>query len=319
MLEMNIDDLDFHHLLLLDSMIRHRSVSAAANELDIAQPTASHGLARLRKVFDNPLLVRAGGRMEPTPRALAVAQTITHLLDLKRELANAGADFVPVRLDREFVIAGSDVGQLIILTSLYNAVRDEAPGARFRALTLGGEEMAEALQTGHVDLAFGAYPTLLSGINEQTLYDERYYCFVRPGHWFLEDRSLETFMVSNHILVSTRGLAHAHRNFELELIGRIPPERIRVITSSFLVALVAAAQSDLILTAPAFVVGREAAQFGLVQTATPFPVIGFEVKQYWHARNHVDPVHRWLRMAVRRGILEKLSHTMNATTNSTFE
>src|SRR3546814_592129 len=113
MSEMNIDDLDFRHLLLLDSMIRHHSFSAAANELDIAQPTASHSLARLRRVLDDPLLVRAGGGMEPTPRALAIAPTIAQLLELKRELADTGGDFAPSRLDREFVIAGSDVGQLI--------------------------------------------------------------------------------------------------------------------------------------------------------------------------------------------------------------
>src|SRR3546814_3007193 len=77
MSEMNIDDLDFRHLLLLDSMIRHHSVSAAANELDIAQPTASHSLARLRRVLDDPLLVRAGGGMEPTPREPARSEEHT--------------------------------------------------------------------------------------------------------------------------------------------------------------------------------------------------------------------------------------------------
>src|SRR3546814_465469 len=88
---------------------------------------------------------------------------------------------------------------------------------------------------------------------------------------------------------------------------RLPPERIRVATGSFMVALVAAARSDLILTAPAQVIGREAAQFGLVQSEPPFAVTGFEVKQYWHARSHVDPAPRWLRKALRRGVLKKIS------------
>src|SRR3546814_6128743 len=88
--------------------------------------------------------------MEPTPRALAIAPTIAQLLELKRELADTGGDFAPSRLDREFVIAGSDVGQLIVLTSLYDAVRDEAPGARFRALTLGGEEMGSEEHTSEL-------------------------------------------------------------------------------------------------------------------------------------------------------------------------
>src|SRR3546814_9915577 len=63
--------------------------SDLANELDIAQPTASHSLASLRRVLDDPLLVRAGGEMEPTPRALAIAPTIAQLLELKRELSTA--------------------------------------------------------------------------------------------------------------------------------------------------------------------------------------------------------------------------------------
>src|SRR3546814_13455976 len=117
MSEMNIDDLDFRHLLLLDSMIRHHSVSAAANELDIAQPTASHSLARLRRVLDDTLLVRAGGGMEPTPRALAIAPTIAQLLELNRALAGTRRDFAPSLLDRQFVISGSDLGKLNGLAS----------------------------------------------------------------------------------------------------------------------------------------------------------------------------------------------------------
>jgi DNA-binding transcriptional LysR family regulator len=306
MSEMNIEDLDFRHLQLLDSLIRHRSVTAAANELDLAQPTASHSLNRLRRVFDDPLLVRARSGMEPTPRALAMAPTIERLLELKRELADTGHDFAPGRLEREFVIAGSDVGQLIVLTSLYDVACNEAPGVRFRALTLGGEEMAAALQTGHVDLAFGAYPQLLSGINEQTLYDERYYCFAPPDHAFSRQPDIATFMASDHVLVSTRGLAHAHREVERELTGRLPAERIRMITGSFMVALVAAARSGLILTAPAQVIGHEATLFGLVRSEPPFAVAGFEVRQYWHARCHVEPAHRWLRTTLRRGIMGRI-------------
>ena len=307
---MNIEDLDFRHLQLLDSLIRHRSVTSAANELDLAQPTASHSLNRLRRIFDDPLLVRARGGMEPTPRALAMAPTIERLLELKRELADTGHDFAPARLEREFVIAGSDIGQLIVLTSLYDFANTEAPGVRFRALTLGGEEMTVALQTGHVDLAFGAYPKLLSGINEQTLYTERYFCFAPPDHPFSQQPDMTTFLGSDHVLVSTRGLAHAHREVELEITGRLPAERVRMITGSFMVALVAAARSGLILTAPAQVIGHEARMFGLVRSEPPFTLDGFEVRQYWHARCHVEPAHRWLRKTLRRGILCRINRNV---------
>src|SRR3546814_2218629 len=83
----NIDDLDFRHLVLLDALLRRRSVSAAARDLDLPQPTASHGLARLRRALRDPLLVRARDGMEPTPRAEAIAGVVQQLLELRRDLA----------------------------------------------------------------------------------------------------------------------------------------------------------------------------------------------------------------------------------------
>src|SRR3546814_20360601 len=106
MSEMNIDDLDFRHLLLLDSMIRHHSVSAAANELDIAQPKESHSLARSRRVLDDPLLVRAGGGMEQTPRDLDIAPPSAPLLALKRQLADTAGAFATSPRAPPFLLQG---------------------------------------------------------------------------------------------------------------------------------------------------------------------------------------------------------------------
>src|SRR3546814_16491663 len=83
----NIDDRYFRHLVLLDALLKRHSVSAAARELDLPQPTASHGLARLRKAMGDPLLVRARDGMETTPRAEAIAGVVQQLLALRRDLA----------------------------------------------------------------------------------------------------------------------------------------------------------------------------------------------------------------------------------------
>src|SRR3546814_6779595 len=85
--------------------------------------------------------------------------------------------FSPDRLKREFIIAGSDIAHLVVLTALHSAARFEAPHTSYRALTLSGDEMVSALETGHVDIAVGAYPSLVAGIKTQRLYQEEYLCF----------------------------------------------------------------------------------------------------------------------------------------------
>src|SRR3546814_1710124 len=106
-------------------------------------------MARLRKALGDPLLVRARDGMEPTPRAEAIAGVVQQLLELRRDLAEGGQTFSPDRLKREFIIAGSDIAHLVVLTALHSAARFEAPHTSYRALTLSGDEMVSALETGH--------------------------------------------------------------------------------------------------------------------------------------------------------------------------
>src|SRR3546814_3023642 len=92
----------------------------------------------------------------PTPRAEAIAGVVQQLLERRRDLAEGGQTFSPDRLKREFIIAGSDIAHLVVLTALHSAARFEAPHTSYRALTLSGDEMVSALETGHVDIAVGA-------------------------------------------------------------------------------------------------------------------------------------------------------------------
>lgn len=292
---MNIDDLDFKHLVLLEALLRKQSVTGAARSLDMPQPTASHGLARLRAALDDPLLVRVGGGMRPTERALSLLPTVGEILRLRDGLGAARDDFDPADLRREFTIAGSDIGQLIVLTALERATREAAPKVTFRGVTLAKEEMTGALERGEVDLAFGAYPRLVAGVFQQTLYDEQYRCFVAPDHPFAARPTEARYRAADHILISTRGLAHAHREVEKQLSRAIDAQRIRLVTNSFLVAALAATTTDLVVTAPGRFLADLAERLGLVVRHPPLSLEGFSVRQYWHGRNKDDAAHQWLR------------------------
>ncbi|MXW49064.1 MAG: LysR family transcriptional regulator [Gammaproteobacteria bacterium] len=299
---MEIDDLDFRHIRLLDALLRKRSVSGAARHLDIPQPTASHGLARLRDALNDRLLVRVRGGMEPTPKARAIAKEVDQLLRLRQRLVEGGLDFDSTALDREFVIAASDIGQLMALSTLYEVLHPEAPGVRFRGTTLDADEMRRALESGEADLVLGPYPELVAGIHAQSLYEERYRCFARPDHPYVKSGTEADFLDAHHVVASTRGLAHAHRVAERALIETIDPAHRYIITGSFLVALLTARRTNLIVTLPGRILEPLARELGLVCAEPPFELAGFDVKQYWHARNHQDPAHRWLRQSLYRAL-----------------
>lgn len=299
---MTIDDLDFRHIELLDTLLRLHSVSATARHLDIPQPTASHGLARLREALDDQLLVRVRGGMQPTPKALAIVDEVDELLRLRQRLVDAGRDFDPATLKREFVVAGSDVGQMIVLSALHETAQPQAPGLVCRGVTLNMDGMVQGLESGDVDLALGPYPRLVSGIYARHLYDEGYKCFALPDHPFMVSGDMADFLAADHVVVSSRTMAHSHRTVERQLMKMLPLERVRNISSSFLVALVTALQTGVVATLPGLIVERLARQMGLRVASPPIELPGFEVKQYWHARNHHDPAHQWLRGQVHAAL-----------------
>src|SRR3546814_19321430 len=102
-------------------------------------------------------------------------------------------------------------------------------------------------------------------------------------------------MAADHIGVSTKGMAHAHRAVERALLEKIHPDRIRIVASSFLVALAACIESDLILTAPARVIGRLDEVYGLRAVRRPILMEAFVIRQYWPARHKNDHPHPWVR------------------------
>src|SRR3546814_21109276 len=111
--------------------------------------------------------------------------------------------------------------------------------------------MVSALETGHVDIAVGAYPSLVAGIKTQRLYAEEYLCFGKEGHPFIKSGETDAFRAADHIVVSTKGMAHAPRAVDRAPLDTIHPDRIRLVASRLLVPLASCVESDLILSAPA--------------------------------------------------------------------
>ncbi|HVR54910.1 MAG TPA: LysR family transcriptional regulator, partial [Pseudorhodoferax sp.] len=184
---MHINELDLNLLRLFDAVGRTRNVSRAADLLDISQPAASQGLARLRKLLNDPLFVRAGAGVRPTPRAEALGSAVREALGLLEQALQAQQHFDPASARQVFRIHLSDIGEARFLPELMAALLRAAPGVRVESMPLPANEIADALDAGRIDLAFGFLPTV-QGTEQVALLRDRYTVLVRAGHPLLRAR-----------------------------------------------------------------------------------------------------------------------------------
>ncbi len=295
---MDDSHLDLRLAHVLTALMRHRSVSKAADSLGMPQPTVSRALAKLRGHFNDPLFVRTRGGMEPTPVAITASDGFAEMLRIyKATLAMAGR-FDPTTSTRQFTIAASDFGHLLVLPPLHAATIECAPGLRFKAIPLGSRPLIIELETGEVDLAVGGFPNLYAGVMEQTLFHEIYVCLVHPNRAAGDPMTLQEFQQAFHIVVSAQQFGHVHQLVEKKLLEIVPANRVRIVGSSFIVSALIAERSDLILTVPAGISTVLQRGTVLVRREPPLELPGFDVKLYWHERFHQDPANQWLRQTV---------------------
>jgi DNA-binding transcriptional LysR family regulator len=144
--------------------------------------TVSRCVARLRKQFRDVLFVRTRSGMEPTSIALAAAPAVDDIVHVYATQLSDPGKFDPKVSRREFALAASDVGHLLVLPRLFSEMASEAPRVKFTAVPLSQCPLIEELQSGEVDLAVGGFPNLFAGVLEQTLYQEEYVCLVCKDH-----------------------------------------------------------------------------------------------------------------------------------------
>jgi DNA-binding transcriptional LysR family regulator len=287
--------IDFYHLTVFESLLKLKSVSLAAESLDIPQPTLSRYLAQLRKHFGDPLFVRTHDGMEPTTVALSLRGPIAESLAIFRNRLSGSSEFDPATSTRNFHIAASDIGHLLVLPGLVKACGQTAPHVRFTAAPIGKAKLNVQLETGKIDLAIGGFPNVVAGAHVQTLFREEYVC-VHYGA--SEDEgpalTLDKFKSAQHIVVAAHLLGHVHEQVERRVVSLCKAKNIRIVTESFLLSALLAERTDLVLTVPSRV-AQVLLRAPQRVFKPPVKLPGFDVKQYWHERFDKDPGNRWLR------------------------
>jgi len=291
-----IQRLDLNLLRLMDAVLRCGSVSRAAELLDMTQPAASQGLTRLRALLADPLFVRAPGGVQPTPKAQRLAGPVRQALQALEQALGESEGFDPARSTRSFRIHMSDIGEGRFLPPLMAALRHEAPGVRLETLPVPRDQVAAALDSGRIDLAFGFLP-MVRETERLRLLDDRYAVLVRRGHPVTrEKRTPRQLLAALKSLdfVAVRTHADTLRILEqLQLQGRL-----RLTTEHFMVLPSIVRATDLAAVMPRNIAQTFGPDYAIVEP--DFPQRRFTVSLHWSRRFADDPGNRWLRGVVER-------------------
>lgn len=287
---------DLNLVLALDALLAERHVTRAAARLGITQSAASHALARLRDLFDDPLLVRGPrGTMLPTPRATALAPAVHRILVDLSAVLRGDAAFDPGSARRTFRIGTSDYVELVLMPRLIERVQRLAPNIDLWLHTLT-DHGDDALVSGTIDVVIGPPQGAArsAGSYEKILFDESFTCIVRKGHPLAASKlTLPRYCAAPHLLVAPRSTPGSFVDDALAAIGRT--RRVALAVPHFLVAPYLIANSDLIATLATRVAVTFADALGLVTMQPPLALPKFQMALAWHERSHDDPPHRWLR------------------------
>lgn len=289
-----MDHPDFNLLLTLDAVLTEGSVAGAARRLGLSASAMSRALARLREATGDPLLVRAGRGLVPTPRALELREPVHRLVE-EAQAALRPADALDLsKLVRTFTLRTREGFVENIGAALLARIAREAPGVRLHFMQKADKDSA-LLRDGTVDLETGVVGRQTSPeVRTRALFQDCFVGVVRQDHPLARGRmTLARYAAAAHVSVSRRGAAAPVD----EALGAAGVERrIVTVTGSFAAALALARASELVATVPERQTGllRE----GMHSFALPVAVPEIQVSLLWHPRMDADAAHRWLRGVV---------------------
>jgi DNA-binding transcriptional LysR family regulator len=289
-----VHDVDLNLWVVLARLLETSSVSETARRLGRTQSAVSHSLAALRELFGDPLFVRVGARLEPTPRAKALTPKVKAVLSQVEACLQPVEAFDPKTLKRTFRIFLSDFAQVVLLGPLLERFATHAPHVvfdiTFRADAM--DEIMREVRDGRVDLSVGPRADPIAGVVTQALFEETNVCVVRKGHPFARRPTAKTWAGLRHIVASPRGALRDFVDDALEKQGLHRTVVARV--PHFTAALSLVEQTDAVSLVPRSL-ARAWGRSTIAVVEPPLPLPGFSFHWYVSELTRHDPVSAWLR------------------------
>jgi len=293
---MDLHGIDLNLLVAFDALMAERSVTRAGMRIGRTQPAMSAALLRLRSLLGDELFVRGPSGLQPTPRAMDLAEPLGRALaDIQRTLGFTQA-FDPQSSTLSFNLGLSEHPTFVLLPCLVERLRDVAPGITLRVRSFIAHDDAVAmLDDGEVDLAVGVPPTTATGrILTRPLFGERFVCILRQGHPVADAKwDMATFLGLSHLLVSPENEDFGHVDVALSKRGL--KRRLALTLPHMHAAPELITQSDMVATLLRGVVAasRHTAALHVLDPPLELDLVAFVLS--WHRRNDGHPAQRWFR------------------------
>ncbi|MCU9950984.1 LysR family transcriptional regulator [Pseudomonas sp. PDM13] len=295
----NLRRLDLNLLVTLDVLLAEHNVTRAAERLNFSQPSVSVHLAKLRGIFDDPLLLPGPRGMRPTARAEELREPLRQALEsLERAVAPA-SPFDPAQARDTWRVAATDYGESAILLPALAGLRAAAPGTRIAVVEMVPSRIAKQAELGDIDLAFHTAEGSPLNLRRRTLFAERYVLAGRAGHPRLKRRpTLKQFCTLDQVIVSPDGGGFSGVTDDA-LAQHGLARRVVLSVPHFLFLRSVLESTDLVAMLPERLVGNS----GTLQVVdAPLEVPGYEMAMLWHERSHRDPAHQWLREQIVKAV-----------------
>jgi DNA-binding transcriptional LysR family regulator len=289
---------DFNLLVTLDVLLAEGSVARAARRLRLSPSAMSRALARLRETTGDPLLVRAGRGLVPTPRAIELRERVGQLVQDAEAVLRPQERLDLAQLVRSFTLRTSDGFVENFGPDLLARIGDEAPGVRLRFVQKSSRDSAP-LREGTVDLETGVVGDKTgTELRTQALFRDRFVGVVRMGHPLSRGKVTPArYAGGRHVLVSRRDVDKAPIDIDEALNALGLQREIVTVVGGFATAVALARSTDLIASVPVRHTGR--LRDGMFSFPLPVSMPEITVSMLWHPRMDADPAHRWLRACVR--------------------
>lgn len=287
---------DLNLLVVFDALFSDRSVTGAARRIGITQPAMSNALGRLRRMFGDELFIRGASGMEPTERALELAEAVSRVLRQTERLLVSDSGFDPASASRTFTGRMSDLVGALVLTGLTSRLQSVAPGVSLTVLHMTPERALHALETDRIDFAVSMGLSHPETIRAEPLMQDQMCCAMGASHPLASlPLTLARFLGSAHLKVSMSptdarfvdGWLAAHGQ-QRKVVLNVPNWQLvpPLLRSGTLLAVVSRRFAEL------------HRQDGIVIRPLPFETPAFDWVLYWHRRNDASPSQRWIRAQI---------------------
>ena len=296
---MHLSQVDLNLFVVLEAIYREGNITRAGQQLNLTQPAISHALKRLRDLLQDPLFVRQGPHMVPTPFTRNMIEEVRQALQILETNLSQSRNFVPEHTRRTFQMSLWEYAEALILPSLLQRLAHAAPGMSITTSRVKRRDLETELASGSIDLAIDIPMTTSDRIRHKQLLNEPFVVLARRGHPAIRQQlDLDTYVAQRHIQISSR--RHGPSLIDIELGRRGLRREIFLRSQHNLTASMVVSQTDMLLTLPE----RHAQLLNkvLVNQVYPFPLPAprLEAHLYWHESVENDPANRWLREEIEK-------------------